>query len=448
MDNYSQYTIPALQDAIHRFERVGQGLYESKWATKLLKNKLSGTPVRAMFVAQIAVWAESQQSLPVRARKLLPGYRHLFDNQLPFVFEVVIAIQYLHNQILDEKSGVKGRIPVSSNLLAANLLKEQLYDYIRKEIPFWARKQTEASVRSVFQQVDMGQYLEQEANTYAAFLSGNDHLDKLLPDSYRTAINLLPAAVFIDKLKAELPSMLHNQLEVYFHRIYLTCASLFIEAGRLVATLCGVGKNSVENIVDFSVCYGLMRQLVNDNADWVPGHFGLDTKTKTSADAFSDIRTGILTLSALFHLAENKQGVVTQILSNNIQWSDRFEPALFDEILHSNALYKSIQHTRVLAELSKTYLPVKAAGFSWLEASCEIAAWNKFLRPCVQHEAFRKYRQLAHYKRTRQLALKIRAWRALPSPVLDMPTKTSTVPNISAVAYAEDIIRKATLKGV
>lgn len=402
-------TIDLVREEFVSFQKLGAGLSSSAWVTDLLQNKLSGTPIRAYFVAKTAIWLKSTSPF----NSALPYARNerLFSAQLPFVFEVVITIQYLHNQILDGKSGVTSRERISENMLAANLLKEQLYRYISTQLPRSARSSTLEAVRKCFEQVDQGQYLEQQFNTYQAFAQGQQEWKQTLPQAWAEDLDLAAIAPFVNKLKADLPAILHVQLDIYFARIYLTCASLFVEASRLLGQLLKVPTSKMNAVLNFSVCYGLMRQLVNDNSDWIPSRFGLSTKTKTAEDHFSDLRNGTLTLPTFFLLAEKKDSMLLQFLNKQMRWSATFEEAAFTEVLSSNALYKSIQNTRILSELALAYLPHDNDAAAHLADSCEIVHWNKFLAPCLNHPAYQEYRRGFYRQRTRRLILQLRKER-------------------------------------
>ncbi len=435
-----QHTVERVNAAFTHFESCGDGLANSPWATALLRTKLSGTPIRAYFVAKTAAWLSDNVAFRSPFHLLRSAHDRLFAEQLPFVFEAVITIQYLHNQVLDGKSGVTNRARISENILAANLLKEQLYRYIDTELPRYARARTAAAVRTCFECVDQGQYMEQQFNTYAAFATGQNDANGHLPASYRPDADLAGVEAFIQKIKRDLPEMLHEQLDTYFHRIYLTCAALFVEATRLIGDLMGVPQAQLQPILQFSRSYGLMRQLVNDNADWVPASYGLTTATKTATDHFSDLRNGTLTLPALFFLAAHKHTAIEQVLAGRIAWSDHFEAEVFGEMITSGALYKSIHNTRILAELALAYLPTDNPAATYLADSCEIVHWNKFLAPCLSHPAYKLYRRGTYYQQTQRLILQLRHRRqgigqtqpskqpwtlrrpgyALPPAVLDM----------------------------
>ncbi|MEL7220775.1 MAG: hypothetical protein AAGJ93_05610 [Bacteroidota bacterium] len=393
------------------FLACGHGLASSDWATQLLRNKLDGNPLRAYFVSKMAEQLWDKARFIYKARHSQNTWEKLLYRQLPFAFEVVITIQYLHNQILDGKSNVTSREQVSKNLLAANLLKEQLYCYLEETLPSWAQQTTIRSIRKCFEWVDHGQHLEQSANTYHAFMKGQKTTDYSLPPTIVAEMDFSGAEAFLDKLSSDLPLILHDQLHIYFQRIYLTCATLFIESSRLLGQLLRISDRQLKPFLGFSLCYGLMRQLVNDNADWTPSSYGLHTATKTTADTFSDLRNGTLTLPLLFFLAEHKNSLSQQLLNKKICWSQAFELPIFEELLQSNALYKSIQNTRILAELALAYIPDEHPASAFLAESCEIVHWNKFLAPALKHPIYQTYRKTGYHLRTKRLIKVLRQER-------------------------------------
>jgi hypothetical protein len=191
-----------------------------------------------------------------------------------------------------------------------------------------------------------------------------------------------------------------------------------------------------------------MRQLVNDNADWTPSSCGLATVTKTADDTFSDLRNGTLTLPLLFFLAEHKNSLLQQILGKKTCWSTAFEAPVFEEILKSDALYKSIQNTRILAELALAYLPEKHSSTAYLAQSCEIVHWNKFLAPALKHPAYQAYRKTSYQLRTKRLIKQLRQLRQKSTPaarsVFTFPwTNQSVLP--AAVEQVELLLRQEAI---
>lgn len=381
-----------------------------------LERRLAGRPVRAYFMDKMGQWAVA--SLPVWRRKRWEGgvREHLLRRQLPLIWEAVITIQYLHNQILDGKSGVTTRERISERLLWANLLKDQLYRYIDGEVPAAYRPAVMASTRRCFSWVDYGQVLEKRTNHRP---SGEPELSdwpSLLPAQVRQSLDLAAAQVFIDKVKRDLPTLRHEAVDLYFQRIFLTCAFLFVEGADLLIRLTRPKSDVAASLRGFSLNYGLMRQLVNDNADWLPSAFALHTRAKEATDGFSDLRNGTLTLPLLFYLAANKHSPIQRMLASGAAWTPQLETRVFTEMLQSQALYQSIQNTRILGELAMAFLPDELPAARFLADTCEIVHWNKFLAPCLRHPAYAAYKKTPYHHRTRRLIRRLRRQRRQPNP--------------------------------
>lgn len=437
-------TNSAVKSELVTFTALGVNLGYATDSISFLHQKLNGKPIRAYFTAKMGEWLMEE-------RTVFSKYRNeevlgkLLNAQLPFIFETVISIQYLHNQILDAKAGVTTPERVAENLLSANLLKEQLYRYIHQELPRWAALKVEKSVRKCFEYVDIGQILEIKANRYNAFTEKNPNLEEILPAQILDDIKLEGVSTFINKIKAELPCFLHQQLDVYFHRIYLTCATLFVEVTTLIGELLHLPAKKINAHLQFSATYGLMRQLVNDNADWVPSQFGLSTHDKSYDDGFSDLRNATLTLPLMFFIAEHKKSLLQDVLTKKTAWQTSFENNIFEDMLESQALYQSIQNTRILGELALAYLPQELSVGRYLADSCEIVHWNKFIVPCLKHPAYKIYRQTAYCKRTRFLIKKLRKQREQDqveykkvTPIL--PKITGAIP--LAVCHLQQLLKK------
>jgi geranylgeranyl pyrophosphate synthase len=382
----------------------------NQWMMASLSARLEGSPLRAYFTRMTADYA--LQLLPAwkKTRWSKPAQQRLLSIQLPLLFEGAIAVQYLHNQILDAKAGITDRAAINNNLLTANLLKDALYDYIEREIPNAYAGLVRLALRRTFEWVDAGQRLETQANTLQAFREGQacaDTFEAMMP---ACTADLGAARLFIDKVKRDLPPLYQGAAEAYFQRIYLTCAALFVEAAALVAALTGLPQSSARRLKDFAVCYGLMRQLVNDNADWLPASHALDTQTRRADDAFSDLRNGVLTLPLIFYLADGHRGPVYAALQPQ-GFAAAGQQQLFDDILGANALYKSIQNARILGELAISCLDTQQLPARRLAETCEIVHWNKFLAPCLRHPAYQTYRKTTYHRKTKALIQSIQAQR-------------------------------------
>lgn len=438
---HTNQTQRATLDELNKFNQYGFGRVANHSAVRSLRVKLGGNPARAHFICHMSDWLLDLSSYHYRSPKLLT----LTKRQLPFIFEVIISIQYLHNQILDGKAGVTNKASIRANLLSANLLKEQLYAYINNEVPTKWRAEVEQSVRRIFQLVDIGQHYEQNYNTYQAWRL--DQRPQHVIDN--EAADLTPIAPFVQKIKKDLPVHLHTALDAYFERVYLTCAALFVEGARLIGKVLRLSDKVILPAVHFSTVYGVMRQLVNDNADWVPSGYGLQTNEKVVFDSFSDLRNGVLTLPLFFRLSQGDQGHIRQLLDHNLVWSSDFESQVFTEITGSNALFQSIQNTRVLGELAATYLTTVSPGCVGLLKSCEIVHWNKYLVPCLKHEQYKLYRKSAYSKRTKRLIKQLRTSRVTKtkaessskwSKIMTQLRPSISLPDSKQVRVAEQLI--------
>lgn len=395
---------------LHLLANGNYGPGFNEWVMASLSARLEGSPLRAYFTRMTAGYALGMAPAWKQMRWARPAQRRLLSVQLPLLFEGAIAVQYLHNQILDGKAGVNDRTAINNNLLTANLLKDALYNYIEREIPAAYVGRVRLALRRTFEWVDAGQRLEAEANTLHAFHEGQAGPDTFAAMMPAGAADLGAARLFIEKIKRDLPPLYQGAAEAYFQRIYLTCAALFVEAAGLIAALTGLPERSARRLQDFAVCYGLMRQLVNDNADWLPANHALDTQTRRADDAFSDLRNGVLTLPLIFYLADGCRGPVYAALQpRGFALADQQQ--LFNDMLEANALYKSIQNARILGELAISCLDTRWMPARRLAETCEIVHWNKFLAPCLRHPAYQAYRKTTYHHKTKALIQSIQNQR-------------------------------------
>lgn len=396
-----------LQRELYRLENLSYQTEIKDLAFGLLRKRLEGSPIRAFFVRQIYLYVKEAKGKS--NRKLTAAFEEQMHQQLPFVFEVIITIQYLHNQILDGKAGVTTKEQIAQNLIAANYLKELLYEYIDayfspKLVPVVTKQ-----VRRAFKYVDFGQFIEKRWNNYEQFNAVDFSAENEMPPEIDQFICLNPIKQFVDKLKKELPLEAWAFTQMYLKRIYLTCTSLFVLATELILELTDYHGQEKKNLLNFSICYGMMRQLVNDNADFIPAEFNLSTHSKNSTDAFSDLKNHNLTLPLIFHLSEYKNsGLHTFLRSGQSSITSAQEAVFFDTLQSSFALYKSIQNNKILGELAISWLNPEFTSTAFLTDSCEIVYWNKFLYPCLKNVHYKAYKKTPHYARTKALIQTIR----------------------------------------
>ena len=88
----------------------------------------------------------------------------------------------------------------------------------------------------------------------------------------------------------------------------------------MILQMIGVSETEKEarELIAFSKCFGVMRQVVNDNVDWAPSYLGLSTKTKDAEDAFSDLKNGNITLPLIFHLQNSNKSIIHDYLEGEV----------------------------------------------------------------------------------------------------------------------------------
>ncbi len=377
-------------------------LGQEKTVFQPLVKRINGTPVRAYFVHKIY---EEIKTTHKRGRFGLPHRidESFFVKQLPLLFEGVIAVQYLHNQILDQKCGVQSHQKINANLLQANLLKDYLYEYIATYVPASIERKVSACLRRIFRYVDIGQQLEKEWNTHARFVRHEAIPESILPVELEQFIEMSELAPLRMALQKELPRDYWEFLDLYLKRIYLTCGALFILAVDLITELLATPEETRLRLRRFAISYGMMRQVINDNADVVPSSLGLATHSKFPEDAFSDLRNRNITLPLMLHLAQHPNGQIGQWLSSDeTMLSPQQELAFSEELQQSFAIYQSIQFGKLLARMSLQHLSAQNTPALMLADSCNIAEWNKFLSPLIKTPQYRLYRKSSAYRRCKR----------------------------------------------
>ena len=130
----------------------------------LLEKRLKGSSVRAYFMRKVSEYFIYQTG----NKDIHP---EVFEIQLPFIWEVIIIIQYLQNQIYDGKFGVYHPVDVRNNIIAADKLKDLLSAYIDDHVRLdnATIKYLKKFVLKIFTHVNDGQAFESVYNTYKFF---------------------------------------------------------------------------------------------------------------------------------------------------------------------------------------------------------------------------------------------------------------------------------------
>jgi len=382
--------------------------YSNGVSFSLFEKRLQDVNVRGYYAKLVYDYITNNKKYIVENKR-----ERLFTEIIPFILEAVITIQYYHNQVLDGKAGKADMDMALKNIEAANKLKPALYDYIENEI---TNKRDVAILKhyvsEMFYYVDFGQYVEKTGNRISGYIRNKgynwvDELEKLIKSAYwlpsplsycnsgeciyslefQTSLlaenirlqrnfhessltgrpsvrshkfskSIISSSTAINELIHSLPSDHAWFAELYFKRISLTCGALFVRATQMILQLIGVSESEKEarELMAFSKCFGVMRQVVNDNVDWAPSYLGLCTKTKDAEDAFSDLKNGNITLPLIFHLQNSNKSIIHDYLEGEVSINKEIEKSFFHSIISSGALKTSMRIGRAIADEAISFL--------------------------------------------------------------------------------------------
>lgn len=240
----------------------------------LPRKKFSGISIRGFFAhAMFEYICEQARREGIEIK--MPRYSRLFDTQLPFIFELIISVQYLANQVLDGKGGVlrerKYNLKkIRENTIAGSYLKDVLYQYIETTIfPDDLDNQAIVSdfVRRSFQIVDEGQFLEKQYSSYKNLKKGFDPL----PPMSGLASRLIDHDL-IDQLwyllRQEGLSEAHESFtRFYLRRIFWTNTAPFVLMTELILVLTGYNGVERDKLLRFAREFGMLAQMTNDLTD-------------------------------------------------------------------------------------------------------------------------------------------------------------------------------------
>jgi hypothetical protein len=299
----------------------------------LLTKRIKGLGIRSFFTRTMYHYILEQADANNEAINApLEQEKVIFEQKLPFISEVIIAIQYYQNQILDGKGGLKGenehyiKEKVDQNLIASHYIKDALYEYIDQEIypndPIKNRLVTKA-VRRIFRYVDLGQDMQDQWGTVEHFNQLNryvfiskeieEFIDKDLIDTMWSSMNE-------DGIAEKNECFIKN----YLLRIQLCNAALYSIFTELIMDLVGYSGTEHKNILKFAKFQGILGQIVNDNNDYVLPEYNLLTVNKKPEDAFADLRNNIITLPLIHYLQEKEN---PELLISNLK-NELFPPEI------------------------------------------------------------------------------------------------------------------------
>lgn len=126
--------------------------------------------------------------------------------------------------------------------------------------------------------------------------------------------------------------------EEYYNRIISKTASLFETACETGAIVSGASEKMIKALADYGLNVGMAFQIVDDVLDFV------GDKTKLGKPVGGDLKCGILTLPALWHLAEYPDsGTIERVFSvEGDEETDRAVEAAVRAIVGSDAIIYSL----------------------------------------------------------------------------------------------------------
>jgi geranylgeranyl pyrophosphate synthase len=360
---------------------------------------------------------DKYDSLPLRAHTAFLLYKyiqaeggnnphipsHFYEQQFPFILEVVIAVQYYHNQILDGKAGVTTSEKINDNLVIGNLLKDQLYRYIdeKVDLPESYRTKLVTTVRTIFEWVDIGQYIDKHCNTYKVFQSNiYDYPFRNKTESY---IKQDYIDFCVELTRQIIPQWRKEEyLRIYFQRIYLTSALLYrLSTEFLIECILNIDIGKKYKLVDFFTLFGLATQIVNDNIEFVPSVKGEKTNTKEIYDAFSDLKNGNITLPIFIDLIRRPIGMIYIYLNrpeDRKQMGPATEDSFFKEICDSDAIYYSISIAKKIGNAMLVLLNKVNPYYIFIYQRVEMIENNRYYR---YFYSYKEEKSLKNDKNTR-----------------------------------------------
>lgn len=330
----------------------------------LLNARINTLGVRSYFVYTIFQYVREQAGK--EGYLLNTSWEKIwFETKLPFVAEVIIAVQYYENVILDGKGGVLKRTPqnmegeydrkkLQDRLIGSHYIKDLLYDYIDDCIfdkDDYARiSMTQKAVRRIFKYVDLGQVVQAEYGTFSDFSTNYKHVAKITPqiDSFlqEHIIDYWWRAIE----ERDIPDQHEIFAKNYLRRIYLTSGALYGILAELIMDLLGYQGKERSNIVHFALNFGILGQVVNDTNDFTPPEAELFTVSKIPADAFSDLMNDNITLPLIFYFSENEDSYALKNLQRLCAFPKRFVREVYPSLCKAQSV------ARIMGRYIKLFL--------------------------------------------------------------------------------------------
>lgn len=397
-------TIPENIAAAFKVFITSSKLIEDESFFHILQNKIQGKPARAFFVTHLAAYLKQ---IDATSEKKCNQYHVFFQKELPFILEAIISIQYYHNQILDGKAGVITPAAINDNLIKGNLLKDELYRYIDElAINCEDKLKLTRTVRSIFEHVDVGQYIEKHCNTYQAYQHKNlNHpFTSFMQEKIESDTAVIDTLKEIENIITEqipIPRADLSFLQLYLRRIYLTNTSLYKLITDFITDFLDIQLETRHDAIKFSISFAMAHQMVNDNIDFVPSYYGEATKSKKPFDAFSDLKNKNITLPILVHLLRKPQGEIAKFLNYNHSVSNeeklinrRMERDFLSEITDTHSIYYSMSIVKRIKKLAENYLLLQYKKAQPLIGMLQIMENNRFYKYYYEKPAYKRYKKV------------------------------------------------------
>lgn len=352
-----------------------------------LEKKLKSKPLRAYF--SLKIYEYLKHCFP-QNEDIKTYSASLFSNKLPFVFEVIITIQYLHNHILDEKMDTTpmNYPKINQNLITSNILKELLFIYIEQEIAPCIQDEKRFQfllnrIRELFIWVDVGQYIDKRHNNYKAWKANNQQgLDNNFFDEVvKTCLEKI-----LTKVNIDVPDKA-NFIHAYFYRIYCSNVYFFRCMTELITGLLEVQDSKPFNdLQHFSIHYGFMLQVINDYADFAYTDNKKEQKIlkstgKKTTDFFADLYNYNITLPLIYHLKERSNRKIETYLEGKKKSRTiigLYPNQIKQEIYDSGAIHACVDISKMLSKSASIHLDTNNPISPFLKDMCDIANDNKF----------------------------------------------------------------------
>lgn len=348
--------------------------------------------IRALFTRRISDYLLEMS--PRRNKKFTKKEKSFFHEQLPFILEAVISIQYYHNQILDGKGGVTPRnaYRIKINMLKGNLLERELENYVEEVVDIKWRAVTLKLLRKVLQVVDIGQCLEQDCTKFKHWHQTGDRPHPFEEKMLLYGLSeqqIIKGTTCMTQRCFSIPERQFRFLYRYFERIFLINSPLFNGACALISDHLRVSQKTANLTKGFANYFGIMLQVVNDVSDCALIENSLDNAEKDPSDTFSDLRNRVLTFPLVYHLNQNPDGRTMEYLKSRKKNIDlETITACYQEMIESYSLFQGIELGRKLRDKALIFIHNDNAYRLMINDLCSLADKNQFYTCLFREQPF------------------------------------------------------------